>query len=89
MEMIIMAKVMLKETKNKDVKEKNYITLTSIRKLMKNEGAKLISKDAVILLVKNLEGFAIKITKDATEVMKSDKRKRLSAEDVKKVCINE
>lgn len=74
-------------TDKTDEKKKysSYISLAPMRRLMKNEGAKLVSKEAIELLVVKLQEVAGKIVQKALIVMKDDKRKRLSANDISSV----
>ena len=43
-----------------DQKQKNYIAKAPIRRLMKNEGAKLVSSEAVDFLIEDLKKEATK-----------------------------
>ncbi len=59
-----------------------YIAKAPIRRLMKNEGAGLVAEDAVILLIEELTKAAKEVTKEAVKLVKSDKRKRVTAADI-------
>ena len=52
---------------------------------MKNEGAKLVSEEAVLLLIGELTKEAKRVTKEAVKVVKADKRKRVTAADISSV----
>jgi len=62
--------------------QKKYIAKAPIRRLMKDEGAKLVAEAAVDLLISKLEQTATDVTKEAIKIVKADKRKRLTAPDV-------
>lgn len=59
-----------------------YIAKAPIRRLMKNEGAGLVAEDAVILLIEELTKAAKEVTKEAVKLVKTDKRKRVTAADI-------
>ncbi|MBN2154585.1 MAG: NFYB/HAP3 family transcription factor subunit [Candidatus Lokiarchaeota archaeon] len=61
---------------------KKYIAKAPIRRLMKDEGAKLVAEAAVDLLINKLEKVATDVTKSAIKIVKTDKRKRLTAQDI-------
>lgn len=63
-------------------KDRNYITLAPLRRLMKGEGADLVSEEATKLLRDMLLKSAKDITYKAVELMKSDNRKRVSGLDI-------
>jgi histone H3/H4 len=63
-------------------KEKSYISKAPIRRLMKAEGADLVAEDAMGLLISKLIEQATKITKKAVQLVKDEKRKRLTPEDI-------
>lgn len=67
--------------KNKPTTKK-YIAKAPIRRLMKDEGAKLVAEAAVDLLITKLEKTATDVTKSAIKLVKTDKRKRLTAPDI-------
>jgi len=62
--------------------DKKYIAKAPIRRLMKDEGAKLVAEAAVDLLIEKLEKTATDVTKAAIKNVKTDKRKRLTAPDI-------
>jgi len=68
--------------KKKAKANKKYIAKAPIRRLMKDEGAKLVAEAAVDLLISKLEKTATDVTKAAIKIVKADKRKRLTAPDV-------
>jgi len=61
----------------------SYIAKAPIRRLMKREGADLVAAEALDKLIDYLEKSAAKATKDAIKVTKADKRKRITAEDIR------
>lgn len=58
-------------------------TLTPIEKILKENGAPRVSKEAVELFANELETLALEIARDATELSKHGQRKTISKEDVK------
>ena len=60
----------------------HFITKTPMRRMMKEEGASMISDGAVDLLISKLQEIAIKTTKKAMGLVKDENRKRLTAEDI-------
>jgi histone H3/H4 len=81
-----MAKKSIKIVKNNSLDEKAmkklFLTRTPVRRLMKDEGAKLVSDEALDLMISKLEELAIKTTKKAMELVKDEKRRRLTADDI-------
>ena len=65
-----------------DQKQKSYIAKAPIRRLMKNEGAKLVSSEAVDFLIEDLKKEATKVVKKAVKLVKEDKRKRIQRIDI-------
>lgn len=65
-------------------KAETYIAKAPIRRLMKKEGADLVAAEALDKLISFLEGAASKTTKQAIEICKNDKRKRVTASDIRK-----
>ncbi|MHA1351100.1 MAG: histone [Promethearchaeota archaeon] len=55
-----------------------------IRRLMKKEGADLVAADALDKLIGYLEKEAANATKEAIKITKADKRKRVTAADIRK-----
>jgi histone H3/H4 len=51
---------------------------------MKKEGADLVAADALDKLIGFLESAASDATKDAIKITKEDKRKRVTAADIRK-----
>ena len=60
-----------------------YIAKAPIRRLMKKEGADLVAAEALDKLIGYLEGSAATATKEAIKVCKADKRKRVTAADIR------
>jgi histone H3/H4 len=65
-------------------KSDGYIAKAPIRRLMKKEGAVLVAADALDKLIGYLENMAADATKDAIKITKADKRKRVTAADIRK-----
>ncbi|MFX1322991.1 MAG: histone-like protein [Promethearchaeota archaeon] len=64
-------------------KAEGYIAKAPIRRLMKKEGADLVAAEALDKLIDFLEKSAANATKEALKVCKTDKRKRITAADVR------
>jgi len=64
-------------------KSEGYIAKAPIRRLMKKEGADLVAAEALDKLIGFLENSAAKATKEAITVCKADKRKRVTAADIR------
>ena len=64
-------------------KAEGYIAKAPIRRLMKKEGADLVAAEALDKLIDFLENSAATATKDAIKVCKADKRKRVTAADIR------
>jgi histone H3/H4 len=64
-------------------KAESYIAKAPIRRLMKKEGADLVAAEALDKLIGFLEKKAAQATKDALSICKKDKRKRITAADVR------
>jgi len=60
-----------------------YIAKAPIRRLMKAEGAKLVAAEALNKLIGYLENAAADITKESIKLTKADKRKRITALDIR------
>ncbi len=65
-------------------KSEGYIAKAPIRRLMKKEGADLVAADALDKLIGYLESKAADATKEAIKITKADKRKRVTAADIRK-----
>jgi len=65
-------------------KSDSYIAKAPIRRLMKKEGADLVAADALDKLIGYLEKAASDATKEAIKITKADKRKRVTAADIRK-----
>jgi len=61
----------------------SYIAKAPIRRLMKKEGADLVAAEALDRLIGFLESSAATATKEAIKVCKADKRKRVTAADIR------
>ncbi|MFX1393937.1 MAG: histone-like protein [Promethearchaeota archaeon] len=64
-------------------KGEGYIAKAPIRRLMKKEGADLVAAEALDKLIDFLEKAAADATKEAIKVCKADKRKRVTAADIR------
>ena len=64
-------------------KGEGYIAKAPIRRLMKKEGADLVAAEALDKLIDFLEGAAANATKEAIKICKADKRKRVTAADIR------
>ncbi|MFX1309711.1 MAG: histone [Promethearchaeota archaeon] len=64
-------------------KSEGYIAKAPIRRLMKKEGADLVAAEALDKLIDFLEKSAATATKDAIKICKADKRKRVTAADIR------
>ena len=64
-------------------KAEGYIAKAPIRRLMKKEGADLVAAEALDKLIDFLETSAANATKEAIKVCKADKRKRVTAADIR------
>lgn len=64
-------------------KSDGYIAKAPIRRLMKKEGADLVAAEALDKLINFLESSAATATKEAIKVCKADKRKRVTAADIR------
>jgi len=64
-------------------KGETYIAKAPIRRLMKKEGADLVAAEALDKLIGFLEAKAADVTKEAQKICKADKRKRISAADIR------
>jgi len=64
-------------------KSEGYIAKAPIRRLMKKEGADLVAAEALDKLIGFLEQSAADATKAAIKVCKADKRKRVTAADIR------
>ncbi|MHA1648365.1 MAG: histone [Promethearchaeota archaeon] len=60
----------------------HFISKAPLRRLMKDEGAGLVSEGALLLMAKTLEAHAKKVTKKAISIVKDEKRKRLTSQDI-------
>jgi len=60
-----------------------YIAKAPIRRLMKAEGARLVAAEALNKLIGYLEKAAADITKESIKLTKADKRKRITALDIR------
>ena len=53
-----------------------------VRKLMKDQGANIVARDAVDLLIDHLDGVAEELTKKALQFADHAKRKKISKDDM-------
>ena len=61
---------------------KAFIAKAPIRRLMKAEGAGLVAEEAVKILIEKLVAMGADVTKEAVKLVKTDKRKRVTAADI-------
>jgi histone H3/H4 len=71
-----------KKMPKKGGKKDIFISKAPIRRLMKEEGANLVSDEALDLLIGQLEKIGTATTKKAMKLVKDEDRKRLTAEDI-------
>ncbi|MHA1147299.1 MAG: histone-like protein [Promethearchaeota archaeon] len=64
-------------------KSEGYIAKAPIRRLMKKEGADLVAAEALDKLISYLEESAASATKAAIDLCTADKRKRVTAADIR------
>jgi histone H3/H4 len=70
-------------------KQPKVVTRTALRRLMKVEGdAKIVSADAVLVLMDYLQEIAVSITKKALTLAKHAKRKTITKPDIKLAVIS-
>lgn len=58
------------------------ISNAPIRRIMKGEGAFLVAEDAVDCLVEYLEGLVKKATLESMKIAESDKREKITGDDI-------
>jgi histone H3/H4 len=63
-------------------KKKRHFAWSPVRKLMRKAGAQIVARDAVELLITDLEGTAKTLTKKALGFAKHAKRKKISKDDM-------
>ena len=63
-------------------KKKRSFAWSPLRKLMKRAGANIVARNAVDLLITDLEDVATKLTKKALGFAKHAKRKKITKEDM-------
>lgn len=63
-------------------KKKRSFAWSPVRKLMKRQGANIVARDAVDLLIVDLEDTAKKLTKKALAFAKHAKRKKITRDDM-------
>ena len=76
------AKKPTKKIVKKPTKRGSFISKAPVRRLMRGEGATLVSEEALELLIKKIEEHGTYVTKKAVSLVKDEKRKRLTADDV-------
>lgn len=63
-------------------KKKRSFAWSPLRKLMKKAGANIVARNAVDLLISDLEGVAQKLTQKALGFAKHAKRKKITKDDM-------
>jgi histone H3/H4 len=63
---------------------KTRLALAPVRELMKDAGADLVAKDAIMAVVSYLEDTIKKVSKNALELVKLSKRKKVTGADIAK-----
>jgi histone H3/H4 len=63
-------------------RKSEYLSWQPIRNLMKENGAKVVSLEAVNELISWNEKILVEITKTALEITKNAKRKKISVNDI-------
>ncbi len=63
-------------------KKTHAFAWSPVRRLMKSQGAQIVSRDAVDLLIQNLEELAEKITKKALTFTGHANRKKIVKDDI-------
>lgn len=63
-------------------KKKRAFAWSPIRKLMKRNGANIVSRSAVDLMILSLEEIAIKLTQQALKFSGHAKRKKITKDDM-------
>jgi DNA-binding protein len=63
-------------------KKKRSFAWSPLRKLMKKSGANIVARNAVDLLISDLEAVAQKLTKKALGFARHAKRKKITKEDM-------
>jgi histone H3/H4 len=63
---------------------KTRLALAPVRELMKDAGADLVAKDAIMAVVEHLEATIKTVSKNALELVKLSKRKKVTGADVSK-----
>ncbi|MHA1338634.1 MAG: histone [Promethearchaeota archaeon] len=63
-------------------KKKRSFAWSPLRKLMKKSGANIVARNAVDLLIMDLEETATKLTKKALAFAKHAKRKKITKDDM-------
>lgn len=77
-----MAKKKSKKNFIKLKSRENFMSKAPIKRFMKEQGATLVSNDAIELLIEQLEMQAKRTTKKALSLVKDERRRRLSADDI-------
>ena len=78
-----MAKKMTVESAKGGGGDPKYFAVAPIRRLMKKEGAHLVAIAALKKLTLFLEESGAEVTQNAIKVCKADKRKRVTASDIR------
>jgi len=66
----------------KMAKKNSAFAWSPVRKLMKKQGASIVARDAVDLLIDNLEEVAETLTKKALSFAEHAKRKKITKDDM-------
>jgi histone H3/H4 len=74
----------LAKKKKKKATGKTRLALAPVRELMKDAGADLVAKDAIMAVVQYLEDTIKKVSGNALELVKLSKRKKVTGADVAK-----
>jgi len=73
-----------KKAASKTKSAKTRLALAPVRELMKDAGADLVAKDAIMTVVEHLEATIKSVSKNALELVKLSKRKKVTGADVSK-----
>jgi histone H3/H4 len=63
-------------------KKRSAFARSPLRRLMKKHGGNIVAKDALDILIRNLEEVSIKLTQKALMFAKHSKRKKINKEDM-------
>ena len=68
---------------NKKQEKTNFISKSAMKRIMQNQGAKIISDEVLELMISEIEKAGIEITKTAISNMKDYQRTKLMKKDIK------